>query len=189
MCAQRTTDVKPGCASDAHSGSEPEMAGCASKGRDRHRVALHATAVGKKYPVGLVGESKYQGAVKQARAGDMVTLAYEPDNPHDPEAIVALDRRGNRLGYIPRESFLQRIFHDEGGGVAAVVKSVAGEGKSGKLGIVLEVELDAGDNPTVSYRGGTVARADSDDDGGRPPVPWLLVGAVVLVLLLGWLIS
>jgi hypothetical protein len=153
--------------------------------------------MGRKYSVGLVGESHYQAAVGLARPGDPVILAFEPDNPYDADAIVALDHAGRTLGYVPRDSFLQRILHDEGGNVAAEVKAVRA-GNSGKLGLVLDVELDAGENPVVSYR-----RAEPpmpgrmkatmldhpEESEAKPPVwPWLTMLAVIL-LTVGWMIS
>lgn len=35
-------------------------------------------------------------------AGATLVLRREPDNPHDPLAILVLDCRGTKLGYIPR---------------------------------------------------------------------------------------
>jgi len=35
------------------------------------------------------------------RAGDALTLAREPENPHDPNA-VRVEWRGRKLGYVPR---------------------------------------------------------------------------------------
>ena len=37
----------------------------------------------------------------QMRAGDSLTLAREPDNPYDANA-VRVDWRGHKLGYVPR---------------------------------------------------------------------------------------
>jgi hypothetical protein len=101
------------------------------------------------------------------------------------------------LGYVPRDSFLQRILHDEGGNVAAEVKAVRA-GNSGKLGLVLEVELDAGENPVVSYRRAEPALPGRmkatmldhpEESEAKPPVwPWLTLLAVIL-LTVGWMIS
>ena len=37
----------------------------------------------------------------QIRVGDTLTLAREPDNPHDPQA-VRVEWQGHKLGYVPR---------------------------------------------------------------------------------------
>jgi hypothetical protein len=42
------------------------------------------------------------GVEPQLLSGDLLVLRREPDNPHDPLAILILDRRGAKLGYIPR---------------------------------------------------------------------------------------
>ena len=36
------------------------------------------------------------------RPGDLLPLKREPDNPHDPLAIMILDEAGHHLGYVPR---------------------------------------------------------------------------------------
>ena len=38
---------------------------------------------------------------RELRVGDVLELAREPDNPHDPNA-VSLSWRGRKLGYVPR---------------------------------------------------------------------------------------
>jgi len=38
---------------------------------------------------------------RELRVGDVLELAREPDNPHDPNA-VAVHWRGHKLGYVPR---------------------------------------------------------------------------------------
>lgn len=35
-------------------------------------------------------------------SGDFLVFKREPDNEHDPLAIMILDRKGRKLGYIPR---------------------------------------------------------------------------------------
>jgi hypothetical protein len=41
------------------------------------------------------------GVWRELRVGDALELAREPDNPHDPNAVVVL-WRGHKLGYVPR---------------------------------------------------------------------------------------
>ena len=36
------------------------------------------------------------------RPGDLLPLKREPDNPHDPLAIMILEEAGHHLGYVPR---------------------------------------------------------------------------------------
>ncbi len=95
------------------------------------------------YPLGLVGESNYQLHIQLCRAGDAVSILHETGNPHDDLALCAVSRHGNVLGYVPRSSWLRRAIHDEGRGVSARIKSIAG-GKGAELGVVLDVALCEG---------------------------------------------
>lgn len=49
---------------------------------------------------------RFQGGsgqlVQDLKLGDRVTFVREPENRFDPKAIMALDDRGRKLGYIPR---------------------------------------------------------------------------------------
>lgn len=51
----------------------------------------------------LAGFQYHEGKAlwKQLNVGDALTLAREPDNPHDANAI-RIDWRGHKLGYVPR---------------------------------------------------------------------------------------
>jgi hypothetical protein len=96
----------------------------------------------KTYSVGLVGESNYQDAIGLLDVGERVWLSPEPDNPHDPRAIVARDANGAPIGYVPRDSWLTGALIDEGKGSRAIVESIEG-GDAGRpnRGVVLSVEL------------------------------------------------
>ena len=67
----------------------------------------------KRYTVDLVGEQHYPDAATTV-VGDPVFLLREPDNPHDERAIVAINAAGGTLGYVPRDSWIQRSIHEEG---------------------------------------------------------------------------
>lgn len=71
-------------------------------------------AMAKRYSASLVGEQHYRAAVAKARKGDRVTIDPEPDNAFDPKALVVRNHLGETLGYIPRDSFLQRSIHQKG---------------------------------------------------------------------------
>lgn len=51
----------------------------------------------------LAGFQYYEGRDlwREMKPGDALTLAREPDNPHDANAI-RLEWRGRKLGYVPR---------------------------------------------------------------------------------------
>lgn len=97
----------------------------------------------REYRVGLVGESKYQKAIRRCGEGDDVELLHEPDNPFDQLAIAAVSERGDTIGYIGRDSWLRDAIHDQGKGCAAKIRSING-GALGLLGVVIDVELCGG---------------------------------------------
>lgn len=51
----------------------------------------------------LAGFQYYAGAAvwPEMKVGDSLTLAREPENPHDPKA-TRVEWRGQKLGYLPR---------------------------------------------------------------------------------------
>lgn len=52
----------------------------------------------------IAGFQFYDGAfvLSELKAGDAIDMTPEPDNPHDPEAVV-LGYRGVKLGYMPAD--------------------------------------------------------------------------------------
>lgn len=97
----------------------------------------------KGYPVGLAGESFYQPAIRRCFPNERVKLLREPNNPHDPLAITVFSKDGSKIGYIPRDSFLQQLIHDEGGGCSArILKLPTSKIGTGNIGVVLDVVID-----------------------------------------------
>jgi hypothetical protein len=90
------------------------------------------------YPVNIVGESHYQDAIRATWEGDPVVLYRESGNPHDPRAIVAKTAAGLTIGYLPRDSWLQRVVHDEGDGATATIMSLH---PGPPVAVVLEVAV------------------------------------------------
>ena len=71
----------------------------------------------------LAGFQYYQGRQlwDDIKVGDLLTLAREPANPHDSNA-VRVEWRGHRLGYVPRRENRAVARHmDSGGSVEARV--------------------------------------------------------------------
>lgn len=102
-----------------------------------------------RYTIHLVGESNYQQAVGRLSIGEAVQLLPEPDNPHDPRAIRAVDVTGATLGYVERGSWIARAMLDEKTSVRARVLEIIGGGAEQTMqGVVLEVltatDADAG---------------------------------------------
>ena len=102
------------------------------------------------YSVGVVGEQNYQAAIARCNVGDKVALFHETDNPHDDQAIVVLSRAGQTLGYIPRDSFVQRVVHEQGMACAATIKN-ASKGNRGFVELVLEVSIVEVETGRISY--------------------------------------
>ncbi|OYW45659.1 MAG: hypothetical protein B7Z08_04500 [Sphingomonadales bacterium 32-68-7] len=125
-------------------------------------VALSASAKSKRptrkvanqepkgYPVGIVGESKYQPAIRRCRIGEPVSLFREPGNPHDPSAIAVVCARGKTIGYIARVSFVQRIVHRNEQSFQARILSL--DLVSRNVSVVLDVELLGGRGQDVDER-------------------------------------
>lgn len=106
---------------------------------------------GKIYPIGLVGESNYQAAIRDARVNEPVYIRHEPDNPYDDKALLVETGAGRTLGYIAKSSWLRDAIHDQGRGAAATIKSIgAGEERS-HLGVVIDVTLTDDDVFERSY--------------------------------------
>lgn len=102
------------------------------------------------YPVGLVGETNYQPAIKASSIADAVEILHEIGNPHDERALVVKNASGEKIGYIARDCWLQRAIHDESRSCVAVIWSM-NEGPHG-LGVVVEVLLEDEEVKTCAYR-------------------------------------
>lgn len=100
--------------------------------------------MGKAYPVGIVGESKYQPAIKRCHEGERVNLVLESGNPHDEKAIAVVSSRGETIGYIGRDSFVRSAVHTQGKWPTASIKSISA-GAKGQLGVVINVDLEGDD--------------------------------------------
>ncbi|NIJ37889.1 hypothetical protein FHR22_002592 [Sphingopyxis panaciterrae] len=82
----------------------------------------------KIYRAAIVAEQHYDGA-EQCVIGERLWLRFEPDNPHDPDAIEVIRRNGAKVGYLPRDSWLRRpILEDGDGALCTVVRIEENEG-------------------------------------------------------------
>lgn len=94
----------------------------------------------KIYPLGLVGESNYQSAIKRTNAGEVARIFHETGNPYDKLALRVENDIGEVIGYIARTSWLRDAVHEQGRGCAATIKEVH-FGPDGLAGVVLDVTL------------------------------------------------
>ena len=104
----------------------------------------------KTYPVGIVGEANYQGAIRRCSVGERAHVLHEPDNPYDTEALVVVTEDGQTLGYIARDCWLQDCIHEEGKDCEARIKDIVTAG-NGQLGVVLDVTPCDGRVRTRAY--------------------------------------
>lgn len=88
------------------------------------------------YPVGLVGESNYQAAIRQCSVGERVEVLHETGNPYDAHALVVCSPAFGKLGYVPRSSWLRAAIHDEGQACDAAIQEIR-TGADGMLGVVI----------------------------------------------------
>ncbi len=116
----------------------------------------------RRYPVGLVGEQNYQPAVARVSPGQNAFIVHEPDNRFDPKALAVKNERGELIGYIARDSFIQRLWHDEGQEPIAFVSRV--HDHKGFRQVVIEVLIDGEEaNDDADF--------DADDSSQAAPPP------------------
>lgn len=103
----------------------------------------------KIYPIRLVGTHSYGEAIRRAGVADIVTLLRETGNPHDEDAIVAVDSDARTLGYIARDSWLRRAIVEEGRGCRAMVRAMpAGDA----LGAWMTIDVTLDDTAPIGTR-------------------------------------
>ncbi|WP_260928240.1 HIRAN domain-containing protein [Novosphingobium sp. 9] len=95
-----------------------------------------------------------QDELARCQPGEMLTLAREPENEHDPMAVAVLSCRGVKVGYLRRDRAVwigSKI--DRGFDVRAIVERVKGIQLHGSpLGLVMRVNMD-GEEPELRDRG------------------------------------
>ena len=101
----------------------------------------------KVYPLGLVGESNYQAAIRRCNIGERVYIAEEVNNPYDSGALAVERDGGAVIGYIPRDSWLREVI-EQGQSTQLTIKSIAGE-SSDFLGVVVDVVVGHGSSPRL----------------------------------------
>lgn len=112
--------------------------------------------------VGLVGESRYQPAIRRCREGMAVVIRHEIDNPHDPGALRVDCPAGFPIGYIGRDHWLHRALHKEQKRIAARIASINGGGDY-PLGVVLDVDVHSDSAPVA-----TVSRTVHSAPASKP---------------------
>lgn len=102
------------------------------------------------YTVHVVGESRYQDAVRRCRQGDRVILKREPENPYDENAVAVLRENGEQIGYLSRDhaEWVADVM-DKGKEVKARISRITGGTRDKPTrGVVIDVD-------TTPHRGET----------------------------------
>lgn len=121
----------------------------------------------KHYPQALVGEQFYQQAIARCQVGDIIDVSHERGNPVDPRAIVARRRDGGEtIGYIPRDSFVQRVMHEDGESVAAAISGIF-TGRRGFTEVTLLVSVLDEPADEVTFR-----PSEAEDYRDPEPAAW-----------------
>lgn len=110
----------------------------------------------KRYPVGIVGEASYQGAISVCREGETVHIYREAGNPYDRDALVVVSSRDEVIGYIAKSSWLREAILDQEKGCEATILSI--EGDSEPMAVVIEVSLN---DSTMGVRDYVVPKVES----------------------------
>ena len=67
--------------------------------------------IGRQTIVGMRFQGGAESLVNDLRPGDRISFLREPENEYDERAIMAVDGRGRKLGYIPRRENRFRMSH------------------------------------------------------------------------------
>ena len=106
----------------------------------------------KSYRVGLVGEQFHQDTVADLEVGSPIAIHHEVGNPHDVEALVALDKHQRIVGYVSKNSWLLGAVHDQKKSCIAKINSITRDEKGGDFDhVVLMVDLVPEPISTVAY--------------------------------------
>lgn len=124
----------------------------------------------RSYPVPIVGEGHYQPAIASCAVGDTAEIAHEIGNPFDNDALV-VKVRGERVGYIGRDHWLQDAVHDEGKTCLATVGSVT-RAEGGNLAMVLALSTTPGPIAATPYSVQTSTPAPTP----VPAAAWIPMG-------------
>lgn len=85
------------------------------------------------------------------RIGNGVRICHEVGNPHDKWAIVAVSSGGKRIGYVPKDNWIQGLIHEEGRSCRASLAELRDVG-DGVLAVILDVTIADGAAEKAYYR-------------------------------------
>lgn len=138
-----------------HSGSGLDLRSSFSK--DIYLV--HQPIVGMRY------QGEADELLDELKPGSRVIFLREPDNEHDARAVMALDERGRKIGYIPRDqNAIISALLDAGKSFYGIVPDLRGE-EEGSAGI------RQGDSGSVQENSGML---QADQESRRREIPGVL---------------
>ena len=71
--------------------------------------------IGRQAIVGMRFQGGADSLIKDLKPGDKVTFLREPENEYDTQAVMAMDGKGRKLGYVPRrENLVMSALMDHG---------------------------------------------------------------------------
>ena len=84
--------------------------------------------IGRQSIVGMRFQGGADTLVNDLKPGDRIMLLREPENEYDEQAVMAVDRKGRKLGYIPRrENLVMSALMDHGKVFYGVIPDVPQE--------------------------------------------------------------
>ena len=84
--------------------------------------------IGRQTIVGMRFQGGAESLVNDLRPGDRISFLREPENEYDERAIMAVDGRGRKLGYIPRrENLVMSALMDHGKAFYGLIPDVPQE--------------------------------------------------------------
>ena len=84
--------------------------------------------IGRQTIVGMRFQGGADTLIKDLKPGDKITFLREPENEYDTQAVMAMDGKGRKLGYIPRrENLVMSALMDHGKVFYGVIPDISPE--------------------------------------------------------------
>ena len=84
--------------------------------------------IGRQVIVGMRFQGGADALIKDLKPGDKITLLREPENEYDTRAVMAMDGKGRKLGYVPRrENLVMSALMDHGKVFYGVIPDISPE--------------------------------------------------------------
>ena len=103
----------------------------------------HGVKPSRSFHSKVAGIARRQDAAATVRAGEMVALVREPDNPHDPAAIAVWTADRRQLGYLPAATAADLAGDMDSGvpAVARIANVTGGTAERPTIGVNLQIMI------------------------------------------------